>query len=92
MRYPRRLSRFAVALALTLDTLTELGFRLINRCYERQPNGAPTAWNPMGQEQPYAATHALIVITTDQNSTQWARQARASASVAGLDVNPALSC
>jgi hypothetical protein len=46
----------------------------------------------MGQEQSYTATHALMVATTMQNSTQWMRQAQVSAVVAGVDVNPAVSC
>lgn len=82
----------ATPYATALDTITELGFRLGDPCYERQPQGASVAWHSMGQEQSYAATHALIVVTTPQNSTQWERQAQANAGVAGVDVSPALSC
>lgn len=86
--------RFAAAspYSAALDTITELGFRLGDPCYERQPAGAPVAWHPMGQEQSYAASHALIVVTTEQNSTQWERQARASTGAAGVDVDPTLPC
>lgn len=46
----------------------------------------------MGQERSYATTHTLIIVTTQQNSTYWARQAQMSAGVASVDVDPTLAC
>lgn len=69
-----------------------LGFRLADPCYENLPAGTRAPWRPMGQETRFAATHALLVVTTRSASTQWQRQAQAAFGAANVQVSPTVDC
>ncbi|HLY31814.1 MAG TPA: hypothetical protein VKQ36_12365, partial [Ktedonobacterales bacterium] len=65
-----------------LATMSDLGIGLALPCYEEHVSlprsGIPTSsvpWSPLGQEQPFAATHTLTVEPTrGLVSTQWRQQ------------------
>jgi outer membrane protein assembly factor BamB len=75
-----------------LAAVTRLGFRLANPCYERQPQGAPVEWSPVGQEAVFASTGALLVATTPSNAATWQQQIRQAGGVASVAVSPPLTC
>jgi hypothetical protein len=75
-----------------LDLVYTLGFRLADPCYERLPQGAPVPWTSIGQENVFNGTHALLLATTALNSSGWQQQARTSAGVVGIEVNPSVTC
>jgi outer membrane protein assembly factor BamB len=79
---------YDTALALVDD----LGFRLGNPCYENKPAGTQVQWTPMGQEQSFATTHRLLVVTTGANSTAWQQQLQSAPGVSGVNAGITPAC
>lgn len=60
------------AYAASVVEVSDLGFRLADPCFEsRRPS---PAWHSMSQLSGYEATGALVVATTEANSTRWLAQ------------------
>jgi hypothetical protein len=49
-------------------------------------------WVPVGQEQSFVQTHALLLTTTYVNSLRWEQQAQGSPGVTSVEVAPAVAC
>jgi hypothetical protein len=65
-----------------LATISSLGFRLADPCYEQSL--PPPAWRPMGQQASFASGGALVVAITAANSTRWLAQLNAAPGVASV--------
>jgi hypothetical protein len=65
-----------------LATISGLGFRLADPCYEQSL--PPPAWRPMGQQASFASGGALVVAITAANSTQWLAQLKAAPGVVSV--------
>ncbi|MFI5276048.1 MAG: hypothetical protein ACHQ1E_02165 [Ktedonobacterales bacterium] len=68
--------------AQALATVSGLGFRLADPCYEQSL--PPPAWRPMGQQASFASGGALVVAITAANSTRWLAQLNAAPGVASV--------
>jgi hypothetical protein len=71
---------------LALFTISNLGFRLADPCYEH--HSSPRFWHPMGQEAPFASMHSLLVAVTEANSTGWRDQLHALEGMKTIVVPP----
>jgi hypothetical protein len=76
----------------TLTSVYDLGFVLANPCYDELPQGTAVHWTSMGQEASFGSTHALLVVTSPLNSTQWQQQAQALVGMSNVQVRPAVTC
>jgi hypothetical protein len=76
-----------------LNTISMLGFRLANPCYEylRALNQKPI-WTPMGQEAFFAASHALLLATTPSNAISWKQQLSTTPGVTKVEIAPPIAC
>jgi hypothetical protein len=72
-----------------LFTLSDLGFRLADPCYEQSKTAA---WHPMGQETSFDHSHQLLVATTWANSTTWSTQVGAASGVINVASYVAGNC
>ncbi len=69
-----------------LATLSNLGFRLANPCFEQaMKTSAPPSWRSPGQAQSFRTTHVLVVATTTANSTLWQTQLLATPGVLAME-------
>ncbi|MGH2504768.1 MAG: hypothetical protein ACRDID_19840 [Ktedonobacterales bacterium] len=73
-----------------LATISGLGFRLADPCYEQSL--PPPAWRPMGQQASFASGGALVVAITAANSTQWLAQLKAAPGVASVQAPYTQQC
>jgi hypothetical protein len=73
-----------------LATISGLGFRLANPCYEQSL--PPPLWRPMGQQASFASSGALIVAITAANSTAWLAQLKAAAGVVSVQAPYTQQC
>ena len=76
--------------AQAVATISDLGFRLADPCYE-QTKPTP-AWHAMGQKQSYAASNSLTLALTDANATLWRQQLAKMAGVSGFSVLAGKGC
>jgi hypothetical protein len=76
---------------LALSTVSMLGLRLADPCYELAKR-IPAEWHVMGQETPFAKTRALLVATTDISPNSWQKQLRASTDVASVQIPIPVQC
>jgi len=74
-----------------LSTVSTLGLRLADPCYERTRRTLAN-WHAMGQEAPFARSRTLLVATTDVSPDNWQKQLRASADVASIQVPAPVQC
>ena len=65
-----------------LATISNLGFRLADPCYEQ--SASPLAWSPVGQQATFASSGALVVAITAANSTQWLAQLKTAPGVVSV--------
>ncbi|MBF6589105.1 MAG: hypothetical protein IVW57_01075 [Ktedonobacterales bacterium] len=72
-------------------TAVDLGMRLANPCYEHM-TGTPPPWRPVGQESQFAASHELVVATTDNASNHWQRQLAATQGIRKVETPYAPTC
>jgi hypothetical protein len=76
-----------------LYAMSRLGLRLADPCYEQQrAHGTAPPWHPMGQQQGFAATHQLVVATTELASTQWQEQVRETPGVQAAEIPAVMQC
>lgn len=74
-----------------LSTVSTLGLRLADPCYELSKR-TPAEWHVMGQETPFAKTRTLLVATTEVSPNNWQKQLRASADVASIQIPIPVQC
>lgn len=76
-----------------LQTISTLGLRLANPCYERAvAAGAPPPWQPAGQEAGFASSHTLLMAPGPAASTQWQAQGRAATGATAEDAPYVAAC
>jgi len=73
-----------------LATISALGFRLADPCYEQSL--PPPPWRPVGQQASFASSGALVVAITAANSTQWLKQVQAAAGVVSVQAPYSQQC
>lgn len=73
-----------------LATISGLGFRLADPCYEQSL--PPSAWRPMGQQASFASDGALVVAITAANSTAWLAQVKSAAGVVSVQAPYTQQC
>lgn len=76
--------------AQALATISGLGFRLADPCYEQRL--PPPAWRPMGQQASFASGGALVVAITAANSTQWLAQLKTAPGVVSVQAPYTQQC
>jgi hypothetical protein len=91
--YARLIFGAGVSYDAALLAVSNLGLRLADPCREQvlaAGHGYP--WQPAGQESAYAATHALMLASSEAASAQWQTQARALSGVTAVEVAPPITC
>lgn len=79
-----------VSYGTALATISALGFRLADPCYEQSLPLPP--WRPMGQQASFASGGALVVALTAANSTAWLAQLKAAAGAVSVQAPYIQAC
>jgi hypothetical protein len=70
---------------LALSTVSSLGLRLADPCYEMSKR-TPGKWHTMGQEIAFTRTRTLVVATTDVSPNNWQKQLHAFADISSIQI------
>jgi hypothetical protein len=88
-----RSARSAPGYETALKSVSELGLRLADLCYEQaRAQGKAPAWHTIGQEAAFARDGALVLAVGPEASEQWRAQAAAMNGVLGVDAPYATAC
>ena len=75
------------------ESLNALGFRLADPCYEKmRAQGNKPAWQPMGEENSFAQSHALVLATTAFNATIWRQQLQSVTGIGQIQMLTGTTC